>query len=242
MRIQKYISQSGKFSRRKAEEEILKGNFLVNGKKAIIGQDVIESDEIIYLYKEKNGIKKERIYIEKEKKYYLLNKPLGYICTNKEQFNRPIVTELIKTDVRLVTVGRLDMYTTGAIILTNDGETVQKITHPKYMLDKEYFVTVKGKISDEQLEKMRKGVEIDGYITKPAKIKMLGVNAEKQTSRFKIVIHEGKNRQVRKMSKAVGLKVLALHRNRIGNLDVQKIRQGEYIELSKNQIDKLFKK
>lgn len=251
IKIQKFIASTGLCSRRKAEDLIQKGYFTVNGEKAILGMRVSESD--IVCFKGKN-IKEEK------KEYYLLNKPLGYVCSSKEQFDRPIAVDIIKTKARLVTAGRLDMYTTGAIILTNDGEIINKITHPKNEIEKEYYVTIKGKIKDEDLQKLENGVYIDTakyidtdsdkesvkennkkYLTKKAKAKILGFNIEKNEQRISLIIHEGKNRQVRKMFKELGYSVLALHRNRFGKFDVKNMKPGTYRELSKKEVEILAK-
>ena len=148
--------------------------------------------------------------------YILLNKPIGYVTTVKDQFSRDTVLDLIKTNKRVVPVGRLDMYTSGAIILTNDGEFVYKVTHPKHEIDKTYNVTVKGIVTKEDIENLQKGVVIDeNYTTKEANARILKIDKEKDISRIEIKIHEGKNRQVRKMCEAINKKVLALHRSKI---------------------------
>ena len=133
------------------------------------------------------------------------------------------------------------MFTSGAIILTNDGDFVYKVTHPKHEIDKTYTVTVIGKITNEEVEKLRNGVEIDdGYVTRPAKVKILKIDEEKNQSRLAITIHEGKNRQVRKMCMSIGKKVLALHRAKIGNIDVKDVELGKWRYLSKNEVDSLL--
>ena len=139
-------------------------------------------------------------------------------------------------------VGRLDMFTSGAIILTNDGDFVYQVTHPKHEVDKTYTVTVIGKITDEEVQKLRDGVTIDdGYVTRPAKVKILKIDEEKNQSRLAITIHEGKNRQVRKMCNSVGKKVLALHRAKIGNIDVKDLELGKWRYLRKQEVEKLLK-
>ena len=237
MRLQKYLASSGVASRRKCEELILEGKVEVNGIKITeLGTKVDpEKDEIKY-----NGkiIKKEE-----EKIYILLNKPIGYVTTAKEQFGRDMVLDLVKINKRIVPVGRLDMYTSGALILTNDGEFVNKLTHPSHEIDKTYNVTLKGMVTKEDIESLKNGVEIDdGYVTKQAQAKILKIDEEKKISRIQITIHEGRNRQVRKMCEAIGKKVLALHRCRIGNLDVKDLKLGEWRYLSSNEIKILLKK
>ena len=236
MRLQKYLAASGIASRRKCEELILNGSIKVNGKIITeLGTKVNpEKDEVLY-----NG---KKVNLEEEKIYILLNKPLGYVTTAKEQFGRDKVLDLVKVNKRIVPVGRLDMYTSGALILTNDGEFVNKLTHPSGEVEKTYNVTVKGKVTKENIERLKQGVEIDdGYITKPAKVKILKIDDEKNISRIQITIHEGKNRQIRKMCEAIGKKVLALHRSSIGNIGVKDLKLGEWRYLNKNEINELLK-
>ena len=173
-----------------------------------------------------------------EKVYILLNKPIGYVTTVKDQFNRDTVLDLIKCNKRIVPVGRLDMYTSGALILTNDGDFVNKLTHPKNEINKTYNATVAGIVSQEDIKKLSEGVLIDDeYKTKPAKVKILKIDEEKNISRIQITIHEGKNRQVRKMCEAIGKKVLALHRSKIGNIDVKDLKLGEWRYLTRKELE-----
>ena len=132
--------------------------------------------------------------------------------------------DLVKVKERIVPVGRLDMYTSGALILTNDGEFVYKVTHPKHEITKTYTVTIHGIITKQEVEQLSNGVKIDDYITKPAKVKILKTDEEKNISRIEITIHEGKNRQVRKMCEAISKKVIALHRSKIGNIGVKDLK------------------
>ena len=232
MRLQKYLASCGVASRRKCEELILNGKIEVNGSTVFeLGTKVNpDKDEVKY-----NG---KVVKLEDEKIYILLNKPIGYVTTAKEQFGRDMVLDLVKVNKRIVPVGRLDMYTSGALILTNDGDFVNKLTHPSHEIDKTYNVTSKGIVSKEEIEKLQNGVEIDdGYVTKPAKVKILKIDEEKKISRIQITIHEGKNRQVRKMCEAVGKRVLALHRCKIGTLDVKDLKLGEWRYLSKKEVE-----
>ena len=173
--------------------------------------------------------------------YILLNKPIGYVTTADDQFGRETVLDLVKVKERIVPVGRLDMYTSGALILTNDGDFVYKVTHPKHEIEKTYTVTVKGIVQNSEVEQLRKGVKIDDYTTKPAKVKILKTDIEKDISRLEITIHEGKNRQVRKMCEAVDRKVLALHRSKIGSIGVKDIELGRWRFLKESEIQKLVK-
>ena len=229
-RLQKYLASAGIASRRKCEELILQGKIEVNGIVVTeLGTKVNSKDIIKY-----NG---KMVKPEEEKIYILLNKPIGYVTTAHEQFGRDKVIDLIKINKRIVPVGRLDMYTSGALILTNDGELVNKLTHPKNEIDKTYNATLKGIITEQELEKLRTGVIIDNdYLTKPAKVKILKIDEDKNISRIQITIHEGKNRQIRKMCEAINKKVIALHRSKIGKLDVKDLKPGEWKYLKLNEI------
>ena len=232
-RLQKYLANCGIASRRKCEELILDGKVEVNGKIVTeLGTKVSEQDIVKY-----NGKKVTPI---EEKVYILFNKPIGYVTTAKDQFGRDTVLDLVKINKRIVPVGRLDMYTSGALILTNDGEFVNKLTHPKNEINKTYNATVSGLVSKQDIKALEDGVIIDeDYKTKPAKAKILKIDEEKNISRIQITIHEGKNRQVRKMCEAIGKKVLALHRCKIGNIDVKSLKSGEWRYLSKKEVDLL---
>ena len=217
MRLQKYLAEAGIASRRKSEELIKQGKVSVNGKVVDeLGTQVVPNiDKVEYKGKE---VTTDNNFI-----YILLNKPIGYVTTSKDQFGRDSVLDLVKTNKRLVPVGRLDMYTSGALILTNDGDFVYKVTHPKHEIEKTYTVTIKGIVTNEEVNKLRSGVKIEDYTTKPAKVKILKIDNEKNQSRLEITIHEGKNRQVRKMCEAIGHKILALHRSKIAGIGVKEI-------------------
>ena len=234
VRLQKFLASCGIASRRKCEELILAGKVEVNGKVVNeLGTKVnIQKDEVKY-----NG---KIIKPEEEKIYILLNKPIGYVTTVKEQFGRDKVTDLVKQNKRIVPVGRLDMYTSGALILTNDGELVNKLTHPKNEINKTYNATVAGIVTEQDIENLKSGVEIDNsYITKPAKVKILKIDNEKNISRVQITIHEGKNRQIRKMCQAINKRVLALHRSKIGNIEVRDLKLGTWRYLTKKEVNEL---
>ena len=235
-RLQKFLANAGIASRRKCEELILDGKIEVNGIIVTkLGTKVSEKDIVKY-----NG---KIVKPEEEKVYILLNKPIGYVTTAKDQFNRDTVLDLVKINKRIVPVGRLDMYTSGALILTNDGEFVNMLTHPRNEVNKTYNVTLKGFVENEDIQKLQNGVEIDdGYITKPAKVKILKIDKEKNISRVQITIHEGRNRQVRKMCEAINKKVLALHRSSIENIDLKNLKIGEWRYLTNKEVDNLHKK
>ena len=234
-RLQKYLAECGVASRRKCEELILQGKVKVNNQ--------IVTELGVKVNPEKDIVKFEDKEVKPTSKmvYILLNKPIGYVTTADDQFGRDTVLDLVKVKERIVPVGRLDMYTSGALILTNDGDFVYKVTHPKHEIEKTYTVTVKGIIKNEEVEQLKKGVKIDDYITKPAKVKILKTDIEKNISRLEIVIHEGKNRQVRKMCESVGRKVLALHRSKIGKIGVKDIELGKWRYLKDREIQELLK-
>ena len=238
VRLQKFLAEAGIASRRKCEELIQSGKVMVNGKVVeTLGTKINpKEDKVTY-----NG---KIVENSLQKTYILLNKHIGYVTTAKDQFKRDTVLDLIKINKRIVPCGRLDMYTSGALILTDDGDFVYKITHPKHEIEKTYTVTIKGIVTNEEVQKLRQGVEIDDngekYITKKANVRILKTDIEKDISRLEIVIHEGKNRQVRKMCEAVGRKVLALHRSKIGNIGVKDLKIGTWRYLKKHEIEKLL--
>ncbi len=236
VRLQKFLADNGIASRRKCEGIILEGRVKVNektittlGTKIDPYQDFVEVDGKI-------------LKRQDEKIYILLNKPIGYVTTVKDQFKRDTVMDLLKDiKTRIVPVGRLDMYTSGALILSNDGEFVNKVTHPSHEVEKTYNVTVRGKITKEDMQKLENGVDIGDYVTKPAKTKILKVDENKNISRFQIIIHEGKNRQIRRMCKAINKPVLALHRAAIGKISVKNLKIGQYRPLTNKEIEELIK-
>ncbi len=235
VRLQKFLANYGVCSRRKAEELILNGLIKVNGEVVTqLGKKINpEKDEVIY--------KGNKIGKTDKKVYILLNKPIGYVTTTKDQFGRDTVLDLVKVKEKILPVGRLDMYTSGALILTNDGEFIYKVTHPKYEVEKTYNVTLKGIITKEEIKNLEQGVPIENYISGSAKVKILKLDKEKDISRIEITIHEGKNREVRKMCNSIGKKVLALHRSKIENIDVKKLKLGEWRYLTNKEIEKFLK-
>ena len=235
-RLQKYLAECGIASRRKCEEYILQGKVQVNGK------TITELGVKVNPEKDKITFEGKNVKQEERKVYILLNKPIGYVTTSDEQFGRDKVLDLVKVKERVVPVGRLDMYTSGALILTNDGDFVYKVTHPKHEITKTYTVTVKGIIKNEEVEQLRKGVKIDDYTTRPAKVKILKTDEEKDISRLEITIHEGKNRQVRRMCESVGRRVIALHRSKIGNIGVKDIELGKWRYLKDFEVKTLIGK
>ena len=216
IRLQKFLANAGIASRRKCEELISNGKVKVNGEVVKeLGTKINPNlDEVIY-----NG---KKVETNNEKIYILLNKPIGYVTTAKDQFNRNSVLDL-------------------ALILTNDGDFVNKVIHPSKKIDKTYIVTIKGEITKEEINNLEEGVIIDEYKTKPAKVKIIKQDKEKNQTRIAITIHEGRNRQIRKMCKSIGKKVLALHRTQIGNINVKDLEIGKWRYLSIDEINSFNK-
>lgn len=232
-RLQKILAQAGIASRRKSEELIVAGRVKVNGK--VVRELGVKVDPA------KDAIEVNGKPIEKERNVYvLLNKPVGYITTMEDQFDRPKVIDIVK-DIpeRLHSIGRLDYDTEGLLILTNDGELTHALTHPRHNVDKVYEVTVKGPISTEALLALQKGVRLDDGITAPAKTEL--ISRKSNISILKVAIHEGRNRQVRRMMDAVGFPVLKLKRTQIGTLTLGELKPGEYRHLSKKEVELLKK-
>ena len=234
MRINKYIAVSGEASRRKADELVAGGRVKVNGlvlREA--GYDVREGDVV-----EVDGRIIEPVT---EKVYILLNKPLGYVTTSEDEFDRDTVLDLVAdVDARLFPVGRLDYNTSGLLILTNDGDFAYKLTHPKHELPKTYRARVAGVLSDKKCGVLRRGVDIGGFVTSRAQVQV--VRGYQRSTLVDITIHEGKNREVRKMCNAIGRKVLALHRSKIENIDVKNLKLGEWRYLTSKEVARLMSK
>lgn len=228
IRLNKYIAEAGICSRRKADE-------LIDNKRVKLNGIIVEKGTVINPEKDKVEVDGKIIKREYKKVYILLNKPEGYVTTVSEQFNRPCVIDLIKENIRVYPVGRLDMYTTGLLILTNDGEFANSITHPKNNIYKTYEVETEKNISNQDIIKLEKGVDIGGYVTKEAKVKRIANN------KINITIGEGKNRQVRKMIEAVQNKVIKLNRAKIGELTLGDLKQGEYKYLNKKELELIYK-
>ena len=228
MRLNKFIASSGICSRRKADELIEDGKIRINGKiVTVLGIDVKENDKVEYNNK--------TININEEKVYLMLNKPVGFITTVKEQFDRKCVMDLIHEKTRVFPIGRLDKDTEGLLLLTNDGELTNKLTHPSHEIRKKYIVYTDTNVKNEQLEMLRNGVDIGGYITKKAEVKMLDKN------NIEIIILEGKNRQVRKMCENTNIHLISLKRVAIGNLTLDGLEVGKYKKLTSKDLEKIFK-
>lgn len=232
MRINKFIAHAGVASRRKAEELIKQGLVTVNGQVVKELATTIKSGDAV-------EVEGTPIYNE-EKVYYLLNKPRGVISSVSDDKGRKTVIDLLPTvKERIYPVGRLDWDTTGLLILTNDGDFTDKMIHPRNEIDKVYVARVKGIATKENLRPLTKGVVIDGKKTKPARYTIIKVDKEKDRSVVELVIHEGRNHQVKKMFESVGLLVDKLSRTQFGTLDLTGLRPGEYRRLNKKEISQL---
>ena len=232
-RLQKIISTSGYCSRRKAEELINLGKVAVNGQVAKIGDKASNNDVIMI---DGKPLKKNN----ENKVYYLLNKPRGVVTTSSDEKGRKTVVDLIDTEVRIYPVGRLDYDTTGALLLTNDGDLTNKLTHPSNNIDKVYIAKIKGIITGSDITRLKLGVMIDDFKTSPARVKLKHFDKKTQTSLVEITIHEGHNHQVKKMFEAVGYDVIKLTRVRFAFLDVKTLKSGEYRLLNPKEVKQLY--
>lgn len=230
MRLQKYLADAGIASRRKAEQMISQGRVTVNGLLVKEMGVKVSEDCIVEVDGKKVDMTKGCIYI-------MLHKPVGYIATVEDQFSRPTVIDLVK-DVkeRIYPVGRLDYDTSGLILLTNDGAFTYRLTHPKHEVEKTYIVEVEGIPGDEVNNLFKKGLKIDDYITAPAQLKILEKKENKNKAVLEIKIHEGRNRQVRKMCEAIGHPVKHLKRVAIGGLRLGNLEEGKWRYLTEKEL------
>jgi len=235
LRIQKYLSEQGIMSRRSAEDAITRGKVTVNGEKAVPGQKIVpEIDEIIVngiLIKHNNQSKK--IYI-------MLYKPAGVVTTMSDEQGRTCISDIIDKEAigeRVYAVGRLDMYSEGLLILTNDGEIANKLMHPKHEISKIYHITVKSELSQDIIKKLSEPIEIDGRKTTPANISIIEMKREK--TKLKIEIFEGRNRQIRRMCENLELIILKLKRVCVGKLNIGTLKPGQWKYLNNNEINYL---
>ena len=231
-RVQKVIAASGYCSRRKAEELIKKGLVYINGDQASLGDKVSGND---YIEVEGNAINEKQ-----DKVYYLLNKPRGVITSTTDDKGRKTVVDIIDTNTRIYPVGRLDYDTTGLLILTNDGELANLLTHPKNNIDKVYIAKIEGLITKGNLRTLENGVVIDGRKTSKSKAKILRADKKTNTTVVELTIHEGRNHQVKNMFKALGYNVIKLKRERISFLTVDGLSSGDYRQLSIHEVKKLY--
>ncbi len=228
-RLQKFMASCGVASRRKCEEIILAGKVKVNGK--------IVSELGVKVNPSKDKVEYEGKIINKEenKVYIMLNKPEGYITSVKDEKGRKTILDIVKVKERIYPVGRLDYDSSGLLILTNDGDMYNKIIHPRVEITKKYIVVVEGEFKERELKKFRRGIDIGGYITAPAEIKVLKFEDNKTT--IEVGIHEGKNRQIRRMCSALNHNVLALKRVAIGNIKLGNLKRGEYRPLTNEELN-----
>ena len=231
-RLQKVIANSGYCSRRKAEELILKGKVSVNGNVVSeLGTKVSLEDAIMV----EGKVLKQNV----KKVYYLLNKPSGYICSLSDEKGRKIVTDLIEEKERIYPVGRLDYDTTGVLLLTNDGEFANLLSHPSNNVLKTYKATIDGILTTEQIYELKNGIAIDGVKVVPDKVKIKKKNVNKNTEIIQLSIVEGRNHIVKRIFEKLGYKVIKLKREQYAFLDVEDLRVGEYRSLTLNEIKRL---
>lgn len=230
-RLQKVIAQSGYCSRRKAEELIKNSKVKVNGKIITeLGTKVNSSDQIFI---------DNKLLSQEEKLYFLLNKPRGVISSSNDEKNRKTVVDIIETDKRIYPIGRLDYDTTGILLLTNDGDFANEMMHPSNEIDKVYIAKVNGILKGKEINQLKYGVVVDGKKTSPAKVKLRKIDKKNNTCIVELIIHEGRNHQVKKMIEAVGFEVLKLKREKFGFLTLKGLNSGEYRSLSRKEISKL---
>lgn len=227
MRLQKYLAHCGVASRRKAEVIISQSRVSINGEIVTNPATDVSNQDLV-------KVDGKTIRINKTYKYYLLNKPLGVVSTANDEKGRINVIDLIESDKRLYPIGRLDMDTTGIILITNDGKLTQILTHPKYELSKTYIAKVKKRPNKDSLNKLRNGIYIDGKKTKEAKVKIL--NSYENETLIEISIEEGRNRQIRKMFDAIGHPIISLKRIKIGKIEIGGLMIGDYRELNKEEL------
>ena len=224
MRLNAYLARAGIASRRRADELIKAGRVTVNGDPGQLNTFVESADRV-----EVDGapVAPQRLA------YVLLNKPPGVVTTARDPHRRPTVVDLVRHDARVVPVGRLDADTTGALVLTNDGPLAHRLAHPRYGVEKVYDVEVDGEPSEEQLERLRTGVDLDDGRTAPAHARRTGAR------RLELALHEGRKHQVKRMCAAVGLPVTRLHRPRYAGLELGELAEGDWRELTEEEVERL---
>jgi pseudouridine synthase len=233
VRLQKLLSQAGVASRRAAEKLIVDGRVSVNGKTVVeLGTKAEEGDDI--------RVDGRRIRGSERKRYILLNKPAGYVTTRSDDKRRPTVLDLLGGVREYVyPVGRLDYATEGLLLLTNDGELAAELTHPRHGVERTYEATVAGMPDERALERLRRGIPLDGKRTLPAEAQLLNKNRSDRDGLIRLTIREGRNRQVRRMCEAIGHPVRSLTRTRIGPLSDRQLARGAWRELTSTEVRKL---
>ena len=231
-RLQKYLSSCGIASRRKSEELILAGKVKVNGKVVTeLGIKVSEKDEV--------EVENMEVY-RKEKEYYLLYKPEKTICSVSDEKGRTTVVDLIETDEKIFPVGRLDYDTTGLLLLTNDGELTNKLTHPKGFVEETYIAKVSGIVTGKEIHELEEGIELEGVKTKKARAKLKKIDKKNNKTYVELTITEGRNHQVKNMFAALGHKVLKLKRISYALFDLEGMKIGEYRRLTAKEVKQLY--
>jgi 23S rRNA pseudouridine2605 synthase len=231
-RLQKVLARAGFGSRRTNEALIAEGRVTVNGEVAVLGRRVDPDSDRIAL----DGVP---VIVDADLVHWLLNKPAGYVTTAHDTHDRPTVLDLVPGEPRVFPVGRLDLETEGLLLLTNDGDLAQLLTHPRHGVEKEYFVEVEGKPTPSELRTLREGVELDDGATQPARAKILQTSADGTTA-LTIVVKEGRKRMVRRMFSAVGHPVVRLARTRIGTLRDPHLAPGAWRELTTAEVRELY--
>ena len=229
VRLNKYLADCGVGSRRECDRLIADGVVVVNGKVAKLGMEVSESDQITV-----NG---QRVGSKQKNYYLMLHKPKGYVTTVKDDLGRKTVMDLIDVKARLYPVGRLDYDTEGLLILTNDGDMANRLTHPRNEVNKTYVCRISGILTDKERLQLERGVVIDGTKTAPARVRIL--KQDQHHTRCEVTIHEGRNRQVKKMFEAVGKEVECLKRVAVGDLRLGGLKRGEYRFLNDYEVEYL---
>ncbi len=232
-RLQKYLARCGVASRRHAEQMILDGLVQVNG--VTVREMGVQIDEALDIV----AVDGKPVKLSSEMIYYILNKPQEVVTTCEDPQGRRTVLDLLPKDIRIYPVGRLDYMTEGLLLLTNDGDLANQLTHPKYKIAKKYWVVVKGYISDQMILALRKGIDLEDGPTMPAEIELL--KRDPVQSDFFMTIYEGRNRQVRRMCAAVSLPVTKLRRVQVGSLKIGNLQPGQYRQLREEEVAALRK-
>ncbi len=232
MRINKYLALCGVGSRRKVEQFIIDGTIKVNGVVTTnLSTDInIKKDKVLF-----NG---KEVMLPKKYVYYKFNKPKGYICSAKDEKDRKTIYDLVKVNERVFSIGRLDYNSEGLLLLTNDGDFANKLTHPSNHIDKEYIVSIEGEITEGELAVLRAGVVENGKRMPSAKVNF--IKYENKITRLSVIIDEGQNRQIRRMFEAIGKNVVLLKRIAIGGLKLGGLERGKYRELTDKELYSIF--
>lgn len=233
MRLNKFLSNSGVASRRKCDEIIKEGKVFVNGRQVTeLGTQINEKKDKVTVEGKKISLPSSFVYIK-------FNKPKGYACTAHDEKGRKTIYDLIPSEERLFSIGRLDYDTEGLLLLTNDGDFANKVAHPKYSIEKEYRVTVEGETKESELAVMRKGVVVNGERMPSARVEKL--SQDEKYTKLSVVIDEGQNRQVRRMFEAIGKNIHLLKRVRIGSVRLGGLKRGDYRDMTEEELNSLVR-